>query len=179
MAKENKRTNDEQWLPVVGFEGWYDVSNFGRIRRMRDGGGSFVGKILKPYKNSWSYLQVALHVEGDRAERLVHRLVIAAFIGPCPEGKEVNHIDGVRTNNYLNNLEYVTHSENAIHAHMIGLNSNQGETHPLSKLTEDDVHKIRGLLRDGVTQTSIGEIFNVSQVTISNIARGVVWAWLK
>jgi len=169
----------EQWLPVVGYEGWYDVSNWGRVMRKKEYRTTFAGKILKPSLDSWGYPSVSLYRNGKKHPAKVHRLVMAAFIGPCPECKQVNHIDGDKTNNHFDNLEYVTGSGNMSHAYAMGLKSNRGENHSCNKLKEADIPKIRRLLRDGFTQVAIGIIFNVSQSNISCVATGKTWGWLK
>lgn len=167
----------ERWEPVIGYSGWYEVSDYGRVRRIRAGPGTFIGRIRKLNADSGGYLHLELHRDGNRRNHLVHRLVIAAFIGPCPRDKEVNHRDGIKANNYLKNLEYVTRQENSYHAAKVGLMS-RGEQRYNAKLTEANVHTIRGLL--GIeTQKAIGRRFNVSPKTISGIARGKRWTWLK
>jgi len=169
----------ERWLPMVDYEGWYDISDHGRVKRVRIGNNTFIGRILKPRPQKAGYLTIVVHKNSVRATYLIHRLVAAAFIGPCPDGKQVNHIDGDKTNNRRENLEYVTSSENALHACKIGLMINHvGEEHGMSKLTEDNVHEIRKLLGT-MTHKEIAERFNVSRPTISSIARGDTWGWLK
>lgn len=93
--------NDEIWKPIPGYEGRYWASNLGRIKSRR--------KILKTHYSESGYEKVSLYKHGKK----VHRLVMAAFEGekPYPEF-EVNHKDGDRSNNKLDNLEYVTHYEN-------------------------------------------------------------------
>jgi len=169
---------DERWLPVVGYEGWYDVSDFGRVRSARTTTNTYAGRVLKLATN-FDYKLVTLYRDGNKHTHRVHRLVIAAFVGPRPDGKEVNHIDGDKANNMVENLEYVTSSENKIHAYDTGLASNQGERHPSNKLVEKDVHKIRRFLSKGLTRRAIASLFNVNRSTISAIADGRSWAYLK
>jgi len=169
----------ERWEPVVGYKGWYEVSDIGRARNVADRKHTFVGKILKQRIISSGYCGISLCRNGDQHDAIVHRLVMAAFVGQCPEGKEVNHKDGDKTNNRLDNLEYVTQSENMIHAFDTGLHSLGGEKNNMSKLTEENVHEIRRLLRAGLTHKSISALFNVSRSCISLIATGERWAYLK
>ena len=115
--------SEEIWEQVVGHEGLYDVSNFGNVMRVKANKGTFVGKILSPSGSS-GYKNVTLFKNGKRKCALVHRLVMQSFVSPCPEGNEVNHKDGNKTNNRLDNLEYVTPSENILHAFAIGLRTN-------------------------------------------------------
>jgi len=169
---------EERWLPVPDFEGWYDVSDFGRVRRVRAYKSTFVGKILKQRVSNSGYMQAFLCKNGKVKAMYAHRLVITSFVGPCPEGMEANHTDGNKTNNGLDNLEYVTHSENIQHAFNTGLRSLRGEKNNMSKLTEEDVRKIRKRLGKE-TQRVIAMDFNVSQQTISRIATGKLWGWVK
>jgi hypothetical protein len=109
----------ERWKEVFG--GYYEVSSIGRVRRMRPGRGTNVGKIRKCGFDKDGYLAVALYIKGRAVRILVHRLVAKAFIGPCPKGKEVNHKDGVKKNCHWTNLEYLTKSQNQLHAYRLGL----------------------------------------------------------
>lgn len=112
----------EVWKPVKGYEGFYEVSNFGNVRSLdryveqKQHSGTmfkrlYKGKLLKPRKTNSGYFLVTLKSK----QVLVHRLVATAFI-PNPDNKPcVNHIDSCRTNNHANNLEWVTQSENVQH----------------------------------------------------------------
>ena len=100
----------EQWKPVVGWEGLYDVSDKGRVKSLRS------GKILADRPSNGGYLIVALQREGKRFEVLVHRLVLEAFVGPCPDGMECFHDNDVAWDNRLSNLKWATHQENIIHS---------------------------------------------------------------
>jgi len=168
---------EEKWRQIPGYEGWYDVSNLGRVMRMKKVNNTFAGRIIKPYVN-FGYNIVALHKNGNVKNNRVHRLVMAAFVGPCPKDIQVNHIDGDKSNNCLENLEYATQSENTTHAYALGLQSQQGEKNNSSKLTEEDVHEIRKLFGEE-TQKEIAFMFGVSKAAINNIAVGKTWGWLK
>jgi len=160
----------EIWLPIVGYEGWYEISDLGRVKRVKAGRGTYIGRTLKIRADSHGYQQTFLYKNGEDNAILVHRIVMASFVGVCPTGKTVNHKDGDRTNNRLENLEYITPSENKIHAIRIGLCP--------TKLTKEDVHKIRGCLGKKPYKL-IAACFNVSLPTIYDIAAGRTWAWLK
>ena len=169
----------EEWLPMVDYEGWYDISDCGRVKRVRIANNTFIGRILKPRPQKAGYLTIVVHKNSVRGTYLIHRLVAAAFIGPCPEGKEVNHIDGVKTNNRADNLEYVTSSENALHACKLGLMVNHvGEKHGMSKLTEKNIHAIRKLFGT-MSHKEIGILFNVTRQTITSIYKGDTWSSVK
>jgi hypothetical protein len=135
----------EIWKPIVGYEGIYAVSNFGRVRR--DCGGSnnaIAGRILKASKDDCGYSQVRLCVGGIASTFKVHRLVALNFIGPRPEGLEINHIDGKKDNNFVGNLEYVTSLYNNQHAGRLGLKIGpKGEKCNLHKLNANQVNDIR------------------------------------
>lgn len=98
----------EEWRPVVGYDGLYEVSNLGRVKSYWNGNK----KILKPYKANNGYLQVSLCKDGIKSTWLVHRLVYEAFYGTIPAEMEIDHIDTNRQNNSVDNLRCVTHREN-------------------------------------------------------------------
>lgn len=167
----------EEWKPVVGFEGWYEVSSHGRVRRVRPGRNTRAGKILKPTVAKIGYETTYLSKgEGARLTRkrhYVHRLVAAAFIGPCRPGLTVNHIDADKLNNRPWNLEYVTQPENAKHAWRSDL-CRRGEDRTHAKLTDEDVRVIRAL-RGKATARALGEKYGVSHTVIVNIQKRKAW----
>lgn len=105
----------EEWRSIPGHE-QYEVSCWGNVRNIN-------GRDKKTSLSANGYMIVGLYKNGRRSNVLVHRAVISAFFGSPPDGHEVNHIDGKKTNNLLGNLEYVTKSENQIHAIALGLSS--------------------------------------------------------
>ena len=117
-------TTSEIWKDIKGYEGLYQVSNFGRIRsltrQVENGKGLYVrnGQEMKQAYSSTGYKIVALCKDGKRKMFKVHRLVAIAFIDNPLNKKEVNHIDGNIENNLMENLEWVTHRENIIHAYI-------------------------------------------------------------
>ena len=115
MQQSELSKRDEIWLDIEGYEGRYLVSNFGRVKSL------ITNKILNQYKDRYGYLRVILSLNGKQKIYLVHRLVAKAFI-PNPENKlEVNHKDGNKENNHVDNLEWVTSKENVKHAYKMGL----------------------------------------------------------
>lgn len=110
--------NDEIFLPVVGYEGLYKVSNFGNVISEKSGKKR---SLQLAYGLRNKYYGVMLSNNKTKRNQLVHRMVAMAFI-PNPENKpQVNHIDGVTTNNHVENLEWVSHQENVDHAVKMGI----------------------------------------------------------
>ena len=118
----NARESQEIWRPVADYEGIYAVSNLGRLRieSVRRGTGA-PGHVMALQKSRLGYLTAQLRKDGLSYRREIHSLVAVAFLGPKPPGLEVNHIDGKKAHNAACNLEYVTHSENLLHAYAMGL----------------------------------------------------------
>ena len=105
----------EIWKDIKGFEGKYQVSNFGRVKsieRLDSIGRTVKERFLKPSFSRGGYLCVGLCFSGKSKLYKVHRLVWEAFKGPIPDGLQINHIDEDKTNNKLENLELVTPKEN-------------------------------------------------------------------
>lgn len=163
-----------EWRGVIGFEGEYEVSNTGSVRSIKRNVVT-----LAPRYDHCGYIRAALFKSGKYKSTLVHRLVAEAFIGPAPSPHhQVNHKDGCKTNNSLDNLEWCTRSENGAHAYRTGLSvPRRGSRHGRSKLTEDQIREIREL--DGTaTQREIAAKFGVGQPQIYRILSGKRWAHL-
>lgn len=139
------------------------------------------GTRLRPQPNRQGYLQISVRSDEGRMNlRMAHRLVVAAFYGPIPEGMWVNHKNGIRDDNRIDNLEITTPGENHRHAYAvlkrtraIGVIANQ------STLTEDSIRAIRELRRQGWTHKRLGQAFNVSAVSIRNIIKGKTWTHVE
>ncbi len=168
----------EEWKPVVGYEGRYEVSNCGGIKRVC-GGKGIKNPILSPSIGKIGYRIVVLsHGTISTRKRLyIHRLVAAAFIGPCPSGLVVNHKDSNKLNNHPSNLEYVPQGENARHAQRLGLFPH-GERMYNAKLTNKDVREIRDL-RGHYTVRKLQEIYGVNSGVISEIQTRKRWVHVK
>lgn len=159
---------DERWRPVVGFDDLYEVSNMGRVRSRR--------RMLKPFLSlKGGYPQVTLSRVGKKYLRNSHKLVAAAFIGPCPRGQEVRHRDGNASNPRLDNLRYGTRAENEADK-VLHNKSNRGERHGMAKLTNADVSEIRSLVELNISQRAIADQFGIHQSSVSKIAKGGRWA---
>lgn len=115
--------SEERWRSVLEFEGVYEVSDLGRVKRVRAGQGCRPGRILRDAENGHGYRVVSLWRENRGHMRLVHVLVAGAFLGLKPDGMDVNHKDGNKANNAASNLEYLTRSGNNEHAYRTGLRS--------------------------------------------------------
>ena len=162
---------NEIWKDVAGYEGLYQVSSIGRIKRIGTPSkysGFLVGeRILSPSPSTDAYLGCSLYKNGISRPIKVHRIVAQTFI-PNPEGRPVvNHIDGNRQNNNVDNLEWVTHSENTIHYY-----NQSGRTRikkEPKKLREDQVRQIRELYLKGNNIYVLGRAFKVTAATIQAI----------
>jgi hypothetical protein len=164
----------EEWKPVVGYEGWYEVSNLGRVKRVMPGKGT-KRPILSPYTAKVGYKMVTLShgTIPTRKKWYVHHLVTEAFQGPRPPDKVVNHKDAEKVNNLPVNLEYVPQRENVQHACRLGLHP-RGERNGHAKLTEEDVREIREL-RGAFTVRELGELYGINSGSISDIQNRKRW----
>lgn len=162
----------ETWLPVVGYESLYEVSDLGRIQslpRTRLNKGSYAGKILSPGWITNGRFQVTLSdLRGVKKMHLLHRLVLQSFVGPCPEGMECCHNDGNPGNNKVSNLRWDTKSENARDSVRHGTNCN-------AKLTPEDVLRIREARLFGARSQDLADIYGISQVNLLRAATGRGW----
>lgn len=166
---------NEVWKPVDGFPNT-EVSNLGRVKSLFRG----QDRIRKTQAHQCGYEVVKLQCGNFRKWCRVHVLVMEAFIGPKPKGWDVNHIDGCKQNNRLENLEYVTRSYNHKHAFQLGLAKSpfrhyQGSKHPGSKVKESDVHTMREMFAQGIPRRSIAEKFDISPYTVWDIVKRRSW----
>lgn len=137
----------EVFRDVLGYEGLYQVSNYGRVKSLERKNIFYCGlrkehlerptkeKILNYNKSNRGYLQVCLTKDGKSKTYTVHRLVAKAFLPNLKNKKQVNHIDGNKENNSIDNLEWVTSSENNKHAFITGLN----KPHNMRKVNQYDL----------------------------------------
>lgn len=173
----------EIWKDVPGYEGIYQVNNIGVVKSLdrfvvfKNGQRSFrSGKTLVSIKTHKRCHKVFVSKNGKTRGMFVHRIVAMAFI-PNPENKpQVNHINGNRSDNGVENLEWVTGMENIIHALQTGLHNNRGQDSPRAKLTDAMVIDIRN---DSRPQKEIATQYNVSCTCIRDIKSRKRWKHLN
>jgi hypothetical protein len=170
----------EEWRDINDFNG-YEVSNLGNVRgkdRLRKGkhGLRLInGQPMKLVFNKKGYPEVRFRKEGTHT-RLVHRLVANAFVPNHDNKLQVNHIDGNKLNNRANNLEWVTNSENQLHAYRLGLQpSRAGENNSKAKITDKNVTLLKQLYNSGKSIIEVSKIMNVSLASARQIIYGVSW----
>lgn len=168
----------ENWKEIEGYNGVYLVSDTGIVKSIdhylpgRRGSGKQNGRILKQHKCVKGYLRVSLSLNKVRFATGAHRLVAKAFIPNPLNLPQVNHNDGIKTNNNKDNLEWCDNQYNQIHAVKNGLtNPNKCEKHHMSKLSNDSVSKARQMHSKGIRNIELSRIFGISATAMSNILR--------
>ena len=169
-----------EWKPIPGFEGLYEISDEGHIVRIATHGlnPKAIRRPINPHKKPEGYLAVDIQRQQERSRFYLHRLIWTAFRGPIPSGLEVNHKDGDRANNSLDNLELVTRSANMLHCFeelSPSLNRVRGTEHHKAKLTPEDVRQIVSLHRSGTSQRELARQYGVSKNAIRLILKGRNW----
>jgi hypothetical protein len=168
-----------KFLPVPEFPDYYVGTN-GSVWSYLNGrwGPGNKPHQLKPGLGRVGYLTVVLCRDGKHVTMNVHRLVLEAFVGPCPEGMEGCHNDGIRTNNRLENLRWDTPKNNQADRVKHGTDF-RGERSPSAKLREEDVREIKRLLRQGWLHRKIARKYGVVQSLISGINTGKRWRYVS
>jgi hypothetical protein len=177
----------EQWRPVIGYGGLYEVSNWGRVKslaRTRANGTAgalrqYPEKILASRLNIHGYWQVGLSKEGVQKQFRVHVLVAAAFLGPRPDGLVICHGPGGKQDNRPCNLSYKTQAENMADKYRDGTEQ-RGERNGKAKLTEAQVRLARRLHEanvDGVI-TDLAKVWGVHKSAVWQAVHKKSWAWL-
>lgn len=170
MADSHSSVPPEEWRPIDGFPD-YDVSNLGRVRSRARGRRQ---RVLSAKPNNMGYPQVSLCRPGEYKKRLVHHLVLEAFVGPRPLKHEGAHGDGDRANNDLRNLRWATSAENS--ADMIRHGTSQaGERNWNAKLTSEQADYVR---RSQKSSPSLAIELGVRKQAIINIRSGNSWKHL-
>jgi len=171
----------EKWKAIPGYEGWYEVSDCGRVRsleRTTRHGRKRKQHVLRAGLSTNHYPKVDLSRDAEHCTRMVHQLVLEAFVGPADEGMQSCHRNGVRQDNRLCNLYYGTARDNALdrNRHGNGRAIGPGEQHPRAILTEEDVLAIRAWPRYG---RGLYEKFSfVSRATVDHARSGRNWKHL-
>lgn len=179
----------EQWKPIRGFTGLYEVSDLGRVRslsrltRIHNGFRQHTGRILKPALDKDNYLYIGLHKNGVQTTCLVHRLVGRAFLSNPEHKPRINHIKSNETwNNRVSNLEWATAQEDADwrvaqnrQAHVRVRGSKNGH----ANLTEAEVKQMRRLRSSGLSTYALARMFGTARSNVSMIVRGKGWVHVK
>jgi len=191
----NERTRSgsvimEEWRDIKGYEGVYQASDLGRIRSLdkirrkwnhqgkRDVDYLYKGRVLK--SNICNiYLYVCLMHKGVKKSRSVHRLIAKTFVDNPNNKPNVNHIDFNHYNNSSNNLEWCTQYENIQHTKKHGRSRYaNGEDQGKTRLTKEDVIKIRCMSKEGVSQGKIASMYKMSRSGICNIISKKSWKYV-
>lgn len=176
-----KNLPGEYWADVLGYEGFYKISNKGRVKSLYRlvespirGMVPRYSNVLKQHINPYGYLCTQLHKNGKHQNFRIHRLIALAFI-PNPENKEtINHKDGNKLNNEISNLEWATRAENTRHAWKNGLTKAVlGEKNGACKFSDATIKKIREYVsRTNKTYKECGMMFGVSESYVGAIITG-------
>jgi hypothetical protein len=161
----------EIWKDIKGYEKYYEISNLGNVRRK--------SYLLSTNKTYDGYQAITLCANKTQKTKTIHRLVAETFIENIENKPQVNHIDGNKSNNKLENLEWMTSSENVKHALKLGLkdkNWQDGEKNINSKLTEKQVLLIKEKLKNNKISVVYREYADIiSYNTIYAIKTGRLW----
>lgn len=182
---------EEMWKDIQGYEGFYQASNLGRVRSIprvivdRKNNRFFKGRILKSYLDKDGYPTIILSKSNKKRVIHVHRLVAQVFIPNLENKEQVNHIDGDKQNNRIENLEWCSNLENIRHSWSSGLSTNKhcwGELNYKARLSESDVKFMRtnfiSRSKDfGIT--AMARRFNISTGHAANVIYRRTWKHVK
>jgi len=163
---------------VRSIPGWdcYGATKDGKIVSWKTGSQKYVNGST----SDSGYVRINLRKGGKLKSFYAHRLVFAAFFGDIPSGLQVHHVNGIKQDNHIDNLELVTRHENLSRAWRDGLIVPQfGEQSSGSKVSEIDVIAIRKLLKIGVAKAQIAKLFNLHRSSILRIHNKETWGWLN
>lgn len=170
----------ETWKWIEGWEGYYQVSDEGRVRRPKDSLSRYQKELIrkaKPCLGNSGYLMVMLKAAGRCESRYIHLLVCEAFNGRRPDGAVCCHNDSDLSNNRADNLRWDSREGNEADKVKRGT-TNRGERHGLSKLGESDALEVLWLASSGIPLAHIAEAYGVSAVCVSDIKRRRRWRHL-
>lgn len=156
----------EQFKPIPNYEGFYSINQKGEIFSIRN------NRIIKPFlgKGKRTYYRIELNVKGKAKKYFVHQLIAKVFIPNVENKPFINHINGIKTDNRIENLEWCTNTENITHATLTGLyKCRTGEKHYLAKLSDSEVLEVRKEIALKASQKQLSIKYNVSIHTINHI----------
>jgi len=154
------------WKQIKNYEDLYWISDDGRVKSRRG--------LRRLQTDKYGYKKVILSKNGKKKNHLVHRLIAEAFIENPFSKSEVNHKDGVKTNNLVENLEWATFEENRTHSLKIKIHKwPSGENNPRAKLTEENVIEIRA---SDLSVKALAELYGVARTTVYAILNHERWA---
>lgn len=172
------QTTIEEWRDIPGYEDAYQVSDLGNVRRkiaLGSGGRYPAYGLLTPRVHRQGYLEIVL-CYGRKKAILAHRLVMFAFVGLPSDGLQVNHKNGIKADNRLCNLEYVTARQNTRHAICeLGREGPKGEINANSKLVVFDVVSIRTARANGKSVRDIANEYGLSRTHVYDILKRKAW----
>lgn len=175
----------EVWKSVVGYEGIYEISNFGNVRSVErvivyeDGRiYNYPSRNLSFNKTVQGYNSVHLYKNCKRKNKKVHILVAEAFLDNPENLPDVNHIDGQKRNNHVDNLEWSSRYDNMRHAFETGLANNTGTNHGNNVYTEEQILKVKELLNLNIPYSDIETETGVKRGTIYVVKSGKQWKHL-
>jgi len=168
----------EEWRQVVGFPN-YEVSNLGRVRSYSRNKKRDKPKILSPNPSVQGYHRAYLKNESFAGMRMIHTLVLEAFVCPRPEGMEACHGVGGQQDNRVSNLCWGTREKNNGEDKIRDGKTSRGTKNPKNKLSEEQVIRVKKLLASGMSQDKVAVEMGIGQTQVSRIYRGEHWGWLK
>lgn len=174
----------EEWRPVFGYEGLYEVSDIGNVKSLcARYGVRLVPKVLSPVRSGYGYASYQLTKNAVKKRHLAHAMVLSAFVGPRPAGLVCCHADGNHSNNHVGNLRWATQKENMQDAKRHGTTEasiralrKAGEGHWNARLTTEDVLRIREASLFGASQNSLSRSYGVKQSQIWRVIKGLSWS---
>lgn len=167
----------EEWKDIAGFEGLYQVSNIGNVRSLNY--NNIQGHVheIQKCKDRGKYHIVVLYKNGKGYNRKVHRMVLEAFVGPCPEGMVTCHNNGIRTDNRVENLRWDTQAANLLDKIKHGKHQN-GEQNPIAIFTDEQVLEIRRRILIVQSAATVANEYGVSRPSLFRAATGQTYSHL-